>query len=225
MKLAHTIIAGGLAACAFAAHAQKQGASSQKLYCWNDRGTRVCTDALPPEQAAGARTEISARSGRPVGEIQRALSAEERAAAFSADQAARLSADAETARLRRDLAMVESYASEADLRRAFNERIVLIDESIKTSVLSEANLRRGLVSLLAQASNLELTGRPVARPLQDNILKQRADLTQQVGILAQQRRDRGLLDADLDAALQRYRDLKNPRAQATETADTSLIRQ
>lgn len=213
MTMRHTLLATAIAFGALSlapAFAQKAGtaASPQKLYCWNDRGTRVCSDALPPEQAGAARTEISPRSGRPVGEVQRALTADERAAATDAAGAARLAADSEASRIRRDLAMVASYASEADLRRAFGERIILVDESIKTSLMSEGNLRRGLVVLLQQASNLELTGKPVNKRLQGEIQTRHADLTRQLQILGDQRRDRQALDSELEGAVGRYRDLK-----------------
>lgn len=207
-------------AAAPAALAQKGATPQKKLYCWNDNGKKVCGDALPPEQAARARKEFSARSGRTLSEVDRALTAEERAVADSAAHQAQLAADAQAARVRRDLAMVESYATEADLQRAFNERILLVEESIKTSTLGEANLRRGLVGLLAQAANLELTGKPVPKPLHENILKQHADLNRQTQVLNVQRADRSTLDGDLAAALQRYRDLKNPPGDTSpETAN------
>ena len=70
----------------------------------------------------GARTEINAKSGMHTGEVARAFTAEERAAAAAAADQAQVAADADAARERRDLAMVESYGTEADLRRAFGER-------------------------------------------------------------------------------------------------------
>ncbi len=224
MTMRHSLLAtalalGPLASAPVSAQNAGTAGSPQKLYCWNERGSRVCSDALPPEQAGAARTEINARSGRAVGEVQRALTAEERAAATDAAGAARLAADSEAARIRRDLAMVASYASEEDLRRAFGERIILVDESIKTSLMSEGNLRRGLVVLLQQGSNLELTGKPVGKALQDDIRKRHADLTRQIQILGDQRRDRQALDAELESAVGRYRDLKGaPPAGASATA-------
>lgn len=201
-------LAAAMAAALPAQGQQAAAAPQKKLYCWNEHGRKVCGDALPAEQAASARTEFSARSGRTLNRVDRALTDQERVAAEAQAHQDRLAADSERARVRRDLAMVESYATENDLRRAFNERIVLVDEGIKTSVLGEANLRLGLVALLAQAANLELGGKPVAQPLHDTILKQRAELTRQVQILAAQRAERATLDGDLAAALQRYRDLK-----------------
>ena len=212
-----------LAATATGAHAQqKPPEPPKKLYCWNENGRKVCGDALPPEQTASARTEISARSGRTLGRVDRALTGEERNAATEQARQAQVAAEAERAQVRRDLAMVESYATENDLRRAFNERIVLVDEGIKTSLLSEANLRLGLVGLLTRAANLELDGEPVPRPLQDNILKQRNELTRQVQILAAQRAERVSLDDDLGSALQRYRDLKAASEGGAEAPASSV---
>lgn len=211
MRLAIVIAMAGasmLAMAASPAAAQNAAASQKKLYCWNENGKKVCGDALPPEQAGGARTEFSARSGRTLQQVDRALTTEERTAAATAAAQARLAADSEASRARRDLAMAESYATETDLRRAFSERIVLVDESIKTSVLSEGNLRRGLSGLLARAADLELNGKPVPKALRENIARQHGDLNRQIAILREQRADRTLLDGELEATLQRYRDLK-----------------
>ena len=180
----------------------------KKLYCWNDHGRKVCGDALPPEAAANARTEISAKSGMQTGEVARALTVEERAAAALAAEQAQAAAAAEAARQRRDLAMVESYATEADLRRAYGARISLLDSSLKTSVLGESNLRLSLISLLNQASDLELAGKPVPASLVANLRNQHGELEKQQRILIQQRSERAALDGELSDAVIRYRALK-----------------
>lgn len=195
----------------------QQPAPQKRLYCWNENGKRVCGDALPPDKSGTARTEFSANSGRALSEVERALTPEERAARQEAAAQEKLTAEVEAARIRRDLAMVESYAAEADLQRAFSERIVLVDESIKTSLLGETNMRSGLVALLSQAADLELAGKPVPKPLQNNILKQHTDLSRQVQILKHQREERGTLDADLADALRRYRELKAASEQSAST--------
>lgn len=210
------LLAIGLIILAYAPSLGAQQVSAdKKLYCWEQAGKKVCSDTLPPEQAAAARVELSSKDGRTLDEVARALTPEERRAAAAARRQAEAEADVLRASARRDLAMVESYASEADLRRAFGERIILVDESIKGSVLAEENLRRGLVSQLGRASDLELAGKPVPKALQDNILKQHADLTRQLAQLQEQRGERSMLNDDLNAALQRYRDLKAQR-QTTE---------
>src|SRR5690606_37035995 len=112
-----------LAFAGTATTADAQARKGKKLYCWNDaNGNRTCGDTLPPGATDLARTEINAASGSQTREVARALTEEELAAAAAAQAQAQADAKAEAERLRRDMAMVESYASEADLRRAYGER-------------------------------------------------------------------------------------------------------
>lgn len=194
------------AALPVAAHAQKL--PEKKLYCWNENGVQVCGDTLPASAVDRARTEINAQSGMRTGEVPRALDADERVAAAAAARDAAEAAEAEAARQRRDLAMVESYATEADLRRAYGERITLVEESLKTSRLGVTNLRQSLLSLLRQAAELELQSQPVRKPLADGIQSQHADLLRQQEIMQRQLADRASLGSDLEDALSRYRDMK-----------------
>ena len=188
-------------------------AKGKKLYCWNDaNGHRTCGDTLPPGATDLARTEINAASGAATREVARALTPEERLAANAAQAQAQADALAEAARERRDLAMVESYATEADLRRAFGERTSLLDDAIKASSMGESNLRRSLVVLLDQANNLQLASKPVPKTLLASLHSQHAELLKQQRIIAEQRINRASLDAELADALERYRAIKNPDA-------------
>ncbi len=213
-RIALLLVAVALgASAADAAAQQKPGAAKaeKKLYCWNENGRKVCGDALPASAVDSARTELSVRSGRPVSALGEKLNAEQRAAAAESERLARLAADAEVARRRRELAMVESYGTEDDLRRAFDERIVLVEEGLKTSRMSVANLRQSLLSLLRQANDTELQGKPVAKALAVNIQSQHADLLRQQSIMRDQMEERASLGADLEHAVERYRALKRPQ--------------
>lgn len=209
-------LAGGVLLALAATTAAAQKTDDRKVYCWNEGGRRVCGDALPASAVDAERTEISARSGMATAHIGRAPTAEERSAAEAAARQAKLDAEADAASRRRELAMVESYATEAELRRAYGERIVLVEEAIKTSRMGVTNLRTSLLSQLRQAGELELQTQPVGKPLRDRIHGQRADLLRQLAILEQQLGDQAALDGDLQAALTRYRELKQP---ATGTRD------
>jgi hypothetical protein len=211
MTYRRPLVACVLLACVATAAAQAPG---KKLYCWTENGRKVCGDALPANAANSARTEFSANSGRQTGSVNRALTVEEQAAAATAAEQAQASADAEAARRRRDLAMVESYSSEADLRRAYGERITLLDDALKASQLGEANLRRSLVSLLDEAGDLELANKPVPATLLGNIQTQHAELQKQLRILSQQQLDRAGLDDELAEAVTRYRALRQPEGVA-----------
>jgi regulator of replication initiation timing len=211
MKTSHAILACALATLPFAAAAQKRGVApaSKKLYCWNENGIQVCGDALPPSAVDRARTEISAGSGLRTGEVPRALTPEERAAAAAEAVIAAEAAKREEATRRRDMAMSESYATEADLRRAYGERITLVEESIKSSRFSIDGLRQSLVAMLRQASELELEGKPVRPALANKILRQHDDLLRLQSMRDRQVLERAELASDLDQAVQRYREMKS----------------
>ncbi len=191
---------------------QQKAPTQKKLYCWNEGGRRVCGDALPAEAANAARTEISARSGLRTGQVDRALTGTERVAALQAADLARKEAEVEAMRARRDLAMVESYMTEADLRRAYGERTSLLDESLKASQLGVTNLRLSLLGLLRQAGDQELASTPVPKKLAENIQEQHGELRHQQQIMGIQRRARTELEAELADAVARYRALKSSRA-------------
>ena len=215
-------VAIGLAALAGSgglhAQAKAKASAEKKIYCWNQSGRKICGDALPAEAANSARTVINARSGMRTGQVGRALTDTERSAAALAQEQARLQAEAEAMQKRRDLAMVESYASEADLRRAYGERTDLLDETLKASTLGVTNLRLSLLTLLRQASDRELAGEIVAKRATAAIRDQHGELLRQQQILASQRLDRAALDADLQDALVRYRALKAPPGAAATPA-------
>lgn len=190
----------------------------KKLYCWDEGGKRVCGDALPATAVDNARTEISARSGLPTGQVARALTPAERESAQQQAHLAEQAAMAVAAQRMREMAMAESYDTEADLRRAFGDRIALLDDTIKAAQLSIGSLRLSLVSLLRQAGEAELTGKPVQAALTTSIRSQHGQLIRQQTLLAQHRRNRSEIDKDLADALQRYRQLKNPGGQAAGTS-------
>ena len=194
----------GLAATA---HAAPQG---KKLYCWEEEGRKICGDALPADAADNARTEFNARTGSQVGEVARAMTAEERAAYEAAQaEAARQAKDA-AEQARRELAMVESYATEGDLRRAFDNRIALMDDKVQGARLAIGSLRESLLSRLQRAAELELAGKPVDADLAGVIGDQHAALLRQRGILADLQAERAALDAELESAVARYRELTAP---------------
>ena len=209
MTTIQLLAAATLLALAGTSAAQKT-TTSKKLYCWDDHGHKVCGDALPAEASGSLRAEFSAKSGRHVGDVAAALTAEERAAAAIAEKAAAAQAESDAARQRREMAMAESYATETDLRKAFQERIDLLDETLKASELGVTGLRQSLVGLLRQAGELELAGKPVPPTTAGNITTQHTELRRRERILAQQRVDRARLDSELAAVLQRYREIKAP---------------
>lgn len=216
------ILSAAIAALALAgasaAAAQTAAPAQKKIYCWDEGGRRVCGDALPASAVDSARTEFNAKSGLATGHVDRALTDEERSAAAIAAEEARRQAEADAMQKRRDLAMVESYMTEDDLRRAYGERTALLDETLKASRLGVANLRLSLLSLLRQAGDVELADAPVTKRLTDSIQRQHAELLRQKQILLAQEEDRAELERELAVSVQRYRDMRKTTGGETPAA-------
>lgn len=207
MNMTRSILAAALLFALVPATAQ----TTKKLYCWNEGGRKVCGDALPPSAVDSARTEISGKSGLATARVDRALSTEEQAAADAQAWIEEQNAAAAAAAARRDIAMVESYNTEAELRRAFEHRITLLDETVRASQFGVTGLRQSLLGLLRRAAEDELAGKPVAVPLTADIKSQHQALRRQQELLVQQRLDRTRIDTELASALERYRSMTEAR--------------
>lgn len=201
------VLGTSLLAVSIPALAQKQKTVEKKIYCWDENGSKVCGDALPAAAVDSARTEFSA-SGMPTLRVDRAPTVEERSSAALVAEQQRLAALQAAAEIRRELAMVESYASEEELQRAFNHRIELIQSSLETSRLGIDGARRSLLSLLQRAAETELSGKPVNKTLGHQILAQHHGLRQQQEVFEQQLQEQQAMDQELTSALARYRELK-----------------
>lgn len=202
--------------------AQKKNAPgvAKKLYCWNENGQRVCSDALPAGAVNLARDEINAKSGMRTGQVQRAMSEEERALAASDEVQRQVDQAALETRKRTDQAMLSSYQTEDQLLRVFGERTGIVDNSIRTARYNVTSLREGLVSLLQTAGDRELDGKPVNKEMANNIGSRHRELLRQQRLQASFERQRVDLEAEIADIMRRYRELKGIQAPATPATGT-----
>ena len=205
--LSCALLSVALAMVVSPASAQKNVQGGKKIYCWDDHGERVCSDALPANAVDNARTEFSP-TGVATARIERAKTDEERALAEIEAKRHERAQWSEAERARRERAMVVSFASEADLERNFANRIELIDSSIETSQLGIKGARRSLLSLLQRASEAELEAKPVAKTLAERISVQHESLRRHQELLERQVQARDTIDQELASALERYSELK-----------------
>lgn len=200
--------------------AQDKGGGKKKLYCWTQNGQRTCADSLPPEAMAAAREEISVESGMRTGEVQRALTDEERALQAEAEARRRTEALAAETRRLTDQAMLTSFQTEEELRRVFTERVGLVDNSINTARYNVASLREGLVTLLRTAGERELSGKPVPEKVATDIRVRHAQLRYHTALQGSFERQRAELDVEIEQILQRYRELKANDAPGARVAQS-----
>lgn len=192
----------------FAALALPASAQNKKLYCWNQGSERICSDTLPADAVNAAREEFSARSGTRSAEVQRALTAEERADAALQQAQAQVDAAAAETRKRTEQAMLATYGSEDALRRVFNERIAIVDNNIKTAAYNVTSLREALAAQLASAGNKELAGQKVGDKQAQDIRQRHVELLAQLRLQGAFETQRKALDGEIAETLARYRELK-----------------
>jgi hypothetical protein len=211
------ILATALAAvlCAGIADAQTKG---PKLYRWVDKDGKVHYDQeLPPEAVNQARREFSTTSGSQTGEVERALTAEERAhleaqAASAAEQNKR----AEEQKHQEEV-MLATYTNENDLRRAYGERLSLLKTTLESTDVSIKNVRENLAMMLQQASDTELGGRKVTDDRVSAIKELHAEYLKQQQFQVNRRMELESLNAEFARMLGRYRELKNAPATPAPT--------
>ena len=211
MAVLAALLASGLAA------AQKAPTTS-KLYRWVDKDGKVHFDqALPPEAVEQARTEFSTKSGRTLGSVDRALTDEERAKQAADAQAAVDAAAAANEQKRQEDIMMASYETENDLRRAYGERIALLQMTLESTDISIKSLRENLTALLAQASDTELDGRRVLEDRAKTIRELHAEKTKQTSLQAARKADLEALNTEFAHMLTRYRELRGTAPAAATT--------
>jgi hypothetical protein len=198
LAVAATLVAGSVSA------------QKAKLYRWVDKDGKVhYDDALPPEAVNQARKEFSRKDGATVGEVERALTAEERAQQAAAAKAAEDSAAREAEARHQEEVMLETYSTENDLRRAYGERLGLLKSTLESTEVSIKNVRENLALMLRQASEAELTGRKVPDDRLATIRELHQEYTKQAQFQINRRVELDALNSEFARVLGRYRELRN----------------
>ena len=180
-----------------------------KLYRWVDKEGKVHFDqALPPEAVNEARREFDTKTGAVTGSVDRALTPEEREQQAAAEKAAIEAEAAANEQKRREEVMMASYETEAELRRAYGERITLLEMTIESTDISIKSLRENLATMLAQASETELENRRVLDARAQGIRELHAEQRKQEALQVNRRTNLAALNAEFARMLTRYRELR-----------------
>ena len=195
-------------------------AAQTKLYRWVDKDGKVhYDDALPPEAVNQARREFNASTGHSTASVDRALTPEERAQKAAAEAAAAKAAAVEQGLKHQEDVMMATYASEADMSRAYSERIGLLRVTLESTEVSLRNLSENLAMLLSQASDAELDGRKVLEDRVKMIRDLHLEKTKQLDMQTARRADLAALTDEAQRMLARFRELQQARqAPATTPA-------
>jgi hypothetical protein len=188
-------------------------AQQKKLYRWVDKQGKIhYDDALPPEAVDQARQEFSANTGTETGSVDRALTPEERAQREAAAKAAAAATMTAEEQARNEQAMLSSYDTEADLRRAYNERLELLKQTLESTDVGLQSLHASLSASLAQAAESELEHRPIDTKRAGEIREMHAEVLKQQVFQANRKSELMSLDSEFQRMLNRYRELHNQAA-------------
>ena len=157
-------------------------------------------------------------TGNSAGSVDRALTAEERAAQEEAARVASVeAAKLGELKLQEDI-MMASYRTEADLRRAYQERINLLKTSLESTDISIKSLRENMATMLSQASDTELENRRVVDDRAQTIRGLHAERIKQQAFQVKRRVELEALTAEFARMLNRFRELKSGNAAAAPAA-------
>lgn len=207
------IVSLAVMAAVLAAGAAGAEEKAKKLYRWVDKDGKVqFSDALPPEAVDQARTEINSDSGVATATVDRALTPEERMAKEALD-AATASATKEAERIKQtEEAMIASFQNEDELKRSFKIRTELLQQTLDAIEAGIGSQRASLASLLADASEAELAGKPVNPKQASSIRELHVEMAKQQQMLVLKQGELVDLDAELVRLVNRFRQIKGDGA-------------
>ncbi len=179
----------------------------KRLYRWTDADGKVhYTDSLPPEVVDKARQELSAQTGLVREAVGQAMPEKERRAAEAlAQSAAEQQARRENNR-RADEAKVSSFRTENELRAAYAQRTVMIDDNLASLRAAIAAQRGSLTEQLQIAGDAELSGRPVLERTAKAIEDMRREAGNQEQTVALRSAEKQMLQEELDRLVALFRE-------------------
>lgn len=197
---------------ATAAAAEKTG---RNQYKWRDAGGALhYSDALPPEASQFGYEVVNAQ-GVVIRRVERAKTAEEKAAAkaeLARSQALREEADA---RARTDAQLLSAYPAESDLKRAQQQKLDLLDQQVNAARISLRSQEQALTDQLAHAAEMERNGKTLPEGQARQLAETQKQVDSQRAALARREGERAAAAAKFDAEAERYRALKAKLAQRT----------
>lgn len=176
------------------------------MYKWKDKDGNVhFSDQIPPEAAGYAREKFN-EQGVAVEQVDRALTPEEQKAKEDAARKAEEEAKAAEARRKADEALLNSYASEEDLTRAYNQRMDLLAQTIEARKVEIGAREQSLSKLVAQAAEMERGGRAVSDTLKQMITAERAEIDRQKKFLVEKEGEKTVAKTDYEHDVAKYRE-------------------
>ncbi len=204
MKSLKSIHLTKLAAIAFSVCVAAASTAAPKIVKWVDeKGVTHFGNSQP-----GASTGLGSQTLNAQG-IPTNTQANQQNAASAAAEAKRLAAlkISQEKQAAADQRLIDSYASEQDLQRNYQQNVELLDQQINSTQTDIENRQKGLNKLVATAAESERAGKPVAEQIKMMIVNERAQIETQKAYIATRRVARVTAKTQFDANLKKYREV------------------
>lgn len=194
----------GLAAVILTTSAAAEGVG--KMYKWTDKdGNTHYSDQIPPEAKEYAREKFNDQ-GIAIESTGRAQTPEEQAAREAEERRVAEETLAKEERRKADEALLNSYASEEDLDRAYSQRMDLLEQTIEARRI-EINAREiSLSKLVAQAADMERGGKVVSDALKQMISGEHAEIERQKKFLVRKEGEKLEAKSDYERDVAKYKE-------------------
>ena len=180
-------------------------------YKWTDaEGNLHYSDALPAE-AGRYGYDIVNPQGVVIKHVDRAKTAEERAAAKAELARAQAAKESAEARARNDKQMLAAYPTEDDLKRAQRQQADMMEQNLTSAHISLQSQEKSLAELLGHAAEYDTNDKPVPTALAKRIAETRKLLEDQRAYISRKEKERDDTIAHFDDELAHYRSLRAPQ--------------
>ena len=192
--------------------------SSAELYKWVDEeGNTHYGDHIPPQYAPKGHQRISDQ-GTTLEVVPRAKTDKEIAAEKAAAEKAKAEAEARAkieaakrakieAKLADDSRIINSYTSAKSIEKMRNEKVALIEASVRLAVARNEKFDEELAKLQLNAAKQERSGKAV----DENTLKRIAEIQQQIDenneFISTRRKEQSEINATFEKEIKRYIEL------------------
>jgi hypothetical protein len=106
-----------------------------------------------------------------------------------------------------DQRLLDSYATEEDLTRSYQQNVELLDQQMKATQVDIESRQKGLNKLIATAGESERAGKPVPEQIKILIVNERAQIETQRKYIAAKQAARLTAKTEYDTNVARYREV------------------
>ena len=181
-------------------------AQEARIYCCDDaNGRKVCGDFVPKECERRAYEERD-NKGYVINKVEAPLTPEQQARRAAETERKLVEEKAKAEERRRNLALLSTYASEADIDAARDRSLREVDKLIKEAEQAVVNAEKNLAKTSAEKEFY--TGKELPSDLKSKIRDLEAATAAKRVVLDTRKRDIGLVTAKFADERKKFRELK-----------------